>query len=99
MDKDNVYHHGILYVPFMVLMFVYLLAGFVLMAKYRSGSENKALIPVWIFILPIVASLVVPFVFEGISLSSIGCGISIVFTHLGSASEMAKSDVEGGEAA
>ena len=98
-DKDNVYHHGILYVPFMVLMFVYLLAGFALMAKYRSRSDNKALIPVWIFVLPIVAGLVVPFVYGGISLTSIGCGISIVFTHLGSASEMVKSDVKGGEAA
>ena len=98
-DENNYYHHGILYIPFMVMMFAYLIAGFIIIARYRTGMDKKTLIPVWIYVLPVVVGLVVPFVFGGISLTSIGCGMSIVFTHLGSASELVQSDVKGGEAA
>ena len=87
-DKDNVYRYGVLFRPMMVVMAAYVFAGFVLILLYRTEVEKKRLIPVWIYFVPLAAGIVVPFVLGGISLTSIGCAMSITFTHLGSASEM-----------
>ncbi|MBR3305639.1 MAG: hypothetical protein IKI75_00125 [Lachnospiraceae bacterium] len=97
-DKTNVYHYGILFVPMFVLMVLYMVAGFALISRYRRG-DNKTLIPVWIYFMPLSVGLIVPFVFGGISLASIGIAMSILFTHLGSASEITENGMEGGERA
>ncbi len=97
-DRSNGYHYGILFVPMFLVMGFYMVVGFVLVAKYRTGS-NKTLIPVWIYFIPLAVGLIVPFVFGGLSLTSIGIAMSMMFTHLGSASEITESVSEGGESA
>ena len=92
-DKDNVYHYGVLFIPMFIVLGFYVIVSFILVGRYRSAGAGRKLIPVWIFFLPLFAGLIVPFVLGGISLTSIGCAISITFTHLGSASEVA--DTEG----
>ncbi len=89
-DKGNVYHYGILFIPMFLIMGFYMVTGFILMSRYRR-RDNKTLIPVWIYFMPLVVGMVVPFVFGGISLTSIGFAMSILFTHLGSASEITDS--------
>ncbi len=97
-DRSNVYHYGILFIPMFVLMGFYLVIGFVLLGRYRKG-DNKTLIPVWIYFMPLFAGIIVPFVLGGISLTSVGIAMSILFTHLGSASEIPETDMEGGVSA
>ncbi len=91
-DKDNVYHYGVLFIPMFLVISFYILAGFFIVGKYRSEHDGRRLIPVWIFFLPLAVGIVVPFFLGGISLTSIGCAMSITFTHLGSASEAAGTD-------
>ena len=91
-DETNTYHYGVLFVPMFIVMFFYVFAGFRYMSKYRVGDGKGSLIPVWIYMLPIVVGLIIPFGLGGISLASIAVGMSIVFTHLGSASEIVISE-------
>ena len=93
-DESNVYHYGILFISMFIIMGVYLLSGLIVMGMYRSKNDNTLLIPVWIFLLPITAGIVVPFVIGGISLTSIGLAMSVVFIHAGSASEIVNYDTE-----
>ena len=97
-DETNTYHYGVLFIPMYVVLAFYMLGGFRYMSKYRVGNGKTSLIPVWIYMIPLVAGILVPFVFGGISLTSIGIGMSIAFTHMGSSSEIVISDVTGGDA-
>lgn len=98
-DKSNIYHHGVLFVPMFLVIGYYAVLCMAGIVRYRSGREKERLIPVWIFILPLLVGLLVPFYFGGISLTAAGCAMSVVFIHLGSASEMVYYDAEGGEKA
>lgn len=91
-DINNVYHYGNLFWLMYLVMALYVFTGFFLILGYRPFDDRKVLIPVWLYLLPLVAGLIVPFVLGGISLTSIGCAMSITFTHLGSASEIINSD-------
>ncbi|MCR5098849.1 MAG: hypothetical protein K6B14_07875 [Lachnospiraceae bacterium] len=93
-DENNVYHHGVLFIPMFVTMGYLALLCFIQIGRYKTHVDREKLIPIWIFVLPIVAGLFVPFVLGGISLTSPGCAMSIMFTHLGSAAEI---NVKGGE--
>ena len=100
-DENNIYHYGILFVPMFIIMGFYFVMCIRIIHKYSTGADKKELIPVWLYMLPLVVGLIVPFVLKGISLTSVGLAMSICFTHLGSASEIVNSDefsdTEGGE--
>ena len=96
-DEKNAYHYGRLFIMLFVVMGVYLAVAFVHMARYRHGETGKSLIPVWIYMLPILAGVWVPFVFGGISITSICIAVAIAFTHLGSAAEAVNDNREYGE--
>ncbi len=98
-DESNTYHHGVLFVPMFLVIGYFLLLSMIAIVRYRSGGKEGQLIPVWIFILPLLVGLLVPFYFGGISLTAAGCAMSVVFTHLGSAAEMVNYDATGGEKA
>ena len=98
-DESNTYHHGVLFIPMFLVIGYFAMLCMVAIVRYRSGRKNERLIPVWIFILPLLVGLLVPFYFGGISLTAAGCAMSVVFIHLGSASEMVNYDAEGGEKA
>ena len=96
-DESNTYHHGVLFVPLYLVMGYFVALSLISIVRYRAGVEKDKLIPVWIYLLPILIGMVVPFVFGGISLAAIGCAMSVVFTHLGSAAEIVNYDAEGGK--
>ena len=96
-DKHNIYHRGFLFIPMFLVLGFYVVLTLNEIVKYRAGTKNDQLIPVWIFVLPLVVGLAVPFYYGGISLTAAGCAMSIVFTHLGSASEIVNYDAEGGD--
>lgn len=87
-DGSNVYHRGILFVPMFIVMGLYVFSGFYIIATYKSADGRRNMIPVWIYMLPLVVGIVVPFVIGGISLTSIGVAMSLLFTHAGSESEI-----------
>ena len=97
-DENSIYHYGKYFVLMFIVMGLYVFAGFLIISKYRTKTDKK-LIPIWIYMLPLLAGLAVPFVFGGVSLTSICCGMGIAFTHLGSASEIAEHDAKGGAGA
>ena len=68
---------------------VYLIAGFVYIGKYRT-AEKKVLIPLWLYIAPIVVSGIVTFAVGEISMAALGTALTIVFTHLGTMNEIAE---------
>jgi hypothetical protein len=96
-DENNVYHHEKLFVPMFVVIVYFIVASLVPIFKYRVGSDKKALIPMWVFILPILAPFLVPFVFGGVSLTAVSLAMIAMFAHLGSASEMVNYDANGGK--
>ncbi len=97
-DEFNVYHYGPLFIPMFAVMFFYIFAGFRYMSKYRVGDGSGSLIPVWIYMFPMLVGIIVPFGLGGISLTSIAVAVSIAFTHLGSASEIVIDNAKGGKA-
>jgi Ni/Fe-hydrogenase subunit HybB-like protein len=87
-DESNIYHYGVLYIPMFLEMAYFAILSLVITGRYRRGVEKEALVPIWIFVLPILASLIVSFGFGGINLTCAGCAMAILFTHLGSAAEL-----------
>lgn len=95
-DENNVYHRGVLFIPMYVVFLIYLFTGFGMIFRYRRKTGRKNLVPVWLYIMPLVLVLVVPFVFGGVSMCAIGVVSGLVFTHIGSMNEqVAKSISEG----
>ena len=92
-DKSNIYHYGVLFVPMLLVMGFYAFVSFYVIQKYHKAGDGRSLIPVWIYFVPLTVGML-PFAVGGISITSIGIAMSIVFTHCGSASEMVNSDFE-----
>ncbi len=88
-DEMGHYHREILFLPIYVVYAVYLIAGFVYIGKYRT-AEKKVLIPLWLYIAPIVVSGIVTFAVGEISMAALGTALTIVFTHLGTMNEIAE---------
>ena len=88
-DETGAYYHGLLFIPMYVVFAFYLVIGFVYIGKYRA-ADRRALIPLWIYVVPIAVSLVVTFVIGEISMAALGTAITIVFTHLGTMNEVAE---------
>ena len=88
-DEMGHYHREILFLPVYVVYTIYLIAGFVYVGKYRT-ADKKVLIPLWLYIVPIVISGIVTFAVGEISMAALGTALTIVFTHLGTMNEIAE---------
>ncbi len=86
-DENNVYHREALFVPMYILFILYIIGGFATIFVYRIKSKVKTGIPVFLYFILMAVILVVPFVFDGISMLSIGLACGLVFTHIGSMNE------------
>ena len=95
-DEDNVYQYGPIYAVLHIVFFSYIIYGFVKMVRYRSANNNRRLIPLWIYLLPIIVGLIVTFGLRGISMTPAGVMLSIVFTHLGSMNDVSDPGIEEG---
>lgn len=88
-DDKGGYHRSFLFIPLYIVLFFYIAAGFVIVGKYRT-IEKKKLIPLWLYVLPVLLSIVITFVMGEVSMAALGTAISIAFTHLGTMNEVAE---------
>ena len=91
-DELGGFQPGLLYAPVTFALLAYLIPGFFYIAKYRK-ADQRVLIPVWIYAMPIVVS-VVTYVLGDISIIAMGCAVTITFTHLGTMEEIAESSMK-----
>lgn len=91
-DNAGAYHRGIGFIPVYIVMAAYVAAGFVMVGRYRTVGKKK-LIPLWLYVLPVVFGIVVTFVVSEVSMASLGAAISIAFTHLGTMNEVAEISI------
>ena len=86
-DEMGGYHRGILFIPMYLVFISYLVTGFVYIARYRTNDKKK-LIPMWLYVMPIVISSFITFVIGEVSMAALGTAITIAFTHLGTMNEV-----------
>lgn len=89
-DEMGVYRGGILHDIINIGLFAYFIPGVIDIAKYRT-ADKKLLIPVWIYIMPVVVAAV-SCVLDDISMVAMGFAVTIAFTHLGTMTEIAEYD-------
>ncbi len=92
-DEMGGYHREILFIPMYLVLIAYFVTGFVYIARYRT-SEEKVLIPMWLYAMPIVVSAFITFVVGEVSMAALGSAITIAFTHLGTMNEVAKMSMK-----
>ena len=88
-DEMGGYHREVLFIPMYIVIVAYMVTGFVYIARYRT-SDEKVLIPMWLYAMPIVVSAVITFVVGEVSMAALGSAITIAFTHLGTMNEVAE---------
>ncbi len=82
-DDSNMYQYGQLYPIPVALMGLYALLAIVLTFLYNRTRKGKGMIPFWLYLIPIAAMIVVPYVFKGISLSAVGFAVILAYMHTG----------------
>lgn len=89
-DENKVYLRGFMFIPLYIVVAAYILAGFVYLSRYRDKSSGKALIPVWVYGMPIILGTVLTFLVQGsASFAAIGVAMSFMFTHMGTINDEA----------
>ena len=88
-DDQGGYHRGILFIPIYVVLAFYITAGLVMIGRYRTAGKKK-LIPLWVYVMPLIVSILVTFVIGEISMAAFGTAVTIAFTHLGTMNEVAE---------
>ncbi len=82
-DENMIYRRGFLFIPLYIIEAAYIIAGFVYLSKYRDKSSGKALIPIWVYGIPIFFGTVFTFLIPGsASFAPIGIAMSFTFTHM-----------------
>lgn len=92
-DEQGAYHRGFLFIPLYVILAAYIIAGIVMIGKYRTAGKRK-LIPLWLYIMPLAVCILITFVFGEISMAAFGAAVTIAFTHLGTMNEVAEISIE-----
>ena len=88
-DKSAFYHRGPLYLLLHVAFIVYVGVGFFHIIRYRNAQSGKTVIPVWVYILPVVFGIVFTFAIPGsASFGPLGIALCIAFTHIGTTNEV-----------
>lgn len=91
-DDLGGYHRSFLFIPMYIVLIVYIAMGFVFISRYRT-VDKKQLIPLWLYMLPIVVGIIVTFVVGEVSMAALGTAITIAFTHLGTMNEVAEISI------
>ncbi len=83
------YFRGVLFIPMYILLACYIAAGFMCVAKYRDNNSGRALIPIWVYAIPILIGGTFTFFVPGsASFAPFGIAMSFVFTHMGTINEV-----------
>ncbi len=88
-DAGNTYHRGILFIPMYIIITFYLFSAFFNIFRYRRVTGRRKELPVGLYLLPFVLTLVVPFVLGGVSMAPVCVASGLVFTHIGVMNERA----------
>ncbi len=88
-DGAGGYHRGILYIPMYFVFMGYIVLSFVMIGRYRTAEKRK-LIPLGLYLMPILVTTVTTFVSGEVSMAPLGAAISVSFTHLGTMNEVAE---------
>ncbi len=91
-DDQGGYHRSFLFIPMYIVLFCYIAGGFVMVGKYRTVDKKK-LIPLWLYVMPVLLSVVITFYMGEVSMAALGTAISIAFTHLGTMNEVAEISI------
>ena len=91
-DDIGAYHRNFLFIPMYIVLILYIGAGFVMIGNYRT-IDKKRLIPLWLYVMPLLVSIIITFVVGEVSMAALGAAISIAFTHLGTMSEVAEISI------
>ena len=87
-DSAGEYHRGILHIVTYIVMAFYAIIGFVYLGRYKSRHKAGLLIPVWVYLLPIVFGLIFSFSVQGsASFAPICVAMSLTFTYIGTINE------------
>lgn len=87
-DENGVYHRGFLYMVVYLIIVLYAVVGFVYLGRYRGRNLSKRLVPVWLYVLPVVFGLVFSFAVSGsASFTAIGLAMAVTFTYMGTINE------------
>ena len=83
-DANWRYQRGVLFIPLLLIIAGYILAGMLCVSKYRDKSAGRAPVPAWVFVLPIVVGVIFTFLVpDSASFAPFSTAVSIVFTHMG----------------
>lgn len=86
-NPTTVYHYGPVYAVQYVVMAFYLFYSLYLMFVFNRQYAHAEIVHVWLYFIPMLACMVVPFILRGVSMAAIGILSAIVFTHIGSMHE------------
>ncbi len=82
------YIRGSMFIVVYIVLFFYAGLGFVHIGRYRSRNSGTPLIPMSVYVLPIVFGFLFTFAVSGsASFAPIGLAISFVFTYIGTINE------------
>ncbi len=88
-DENAFYHRGPLYILVYIVMFAYVIAGFAHLIGYRTKRSGRSIIPIWVYVVPTVASFVFTFAIPGsASFAPLGIALCVAFTHIGTTNEV-----------
>ncbi len=86
-NDDNSYYYAKLYILPVAIMLVYVVAAFVMAFIYRIRNKTGKHTALWLYLIPIAACGVIPFLLGGISLTAISLAVILAFMHMGTMNE------------
>ncbi len=92
-DENNVYARQPLGYIFYVFLIGSYLTSLVLYYRFRAAHGKALFFPIWMFLAPLFASIIIQIPFYGISVTFLGCSIGLVSIYLNMLSK--KSLVDG----
>ncbi len=82
------YYRGFLFIVVYIVFALYATMGFIHVGRYRSRNSSTRLIPMSVYILPIIFGFIFTFAVKGsASFASIGLGMAFTFTYIGTINE------------
>ncbi len=81
--EGNIYQYAKLYPVPVIIVALYGVASFVIAFLYKRKKKAVKYIPLLLYVIPVAAVFIVPYLFHGISMSAIGFSIVLAYMHLG----------------
>lgn len=92
--NDNsvlVVRSGVYMLLFFAAFVVYMVAGFLIIAKNKNAG-GEAVVPFYLYLVPLVAAFVIPFITNGVFCIAVCLALTIAFTHFGTVGERVRQE-------